>query len=139
MSQNRVCRIATDRGTTGGAIVTGQITIRNSKTGEVIVSFPDDTHEVCARPCSLHIEGRRWFRRGPGGTYHTARIFLDGHHVHTTSIQGGSGDQFLQSAAAWLGRNGFPQLIDVPFGTRMLREDLGGTYSVVDVSRERDL
>lgn len=24
---------------------------------------------------SLHIEGRRWFQRGPGNTYHSVRIF----------------------------------------------------------------
>ncbi len=93
---------------------------------------------------SLHIEGRRWFRRGPGNTYHTARIFVDGQHVHTTPILYGYGDQFLQSAAAWLVQNGFPQLYDakhdcVMLGTRVLREDLGGTYSCIDVSRQKDL
>lgn len=93
---------------------------------------------------SLHIEGRLWFRRGVGGTYHTARIWVNGQHVHTTSVQYGSGDQFLTSAAAWLVNNWFPQLYNprrdhAMLDTRTLREDLGGTYSVVDVSRQKDL
>lgn len=118
-----------------------QITIRNPQTGETIVSFRDEGETV--RP-SLHIEGRRWFRRGPGHTLHTTRIFLNGKHVHTTPMMYGYGDQFLQSAAAWLCKNGFPQLWNDRYNhpaldTRTLREDLGGTYSVIDVSRQRDL
>jgi hypothetical protein len=41
---------------------------------------------------SLHIEGRRWFQRTAGNTYHTVRIFIDGECVHTSDRTYGYGD-----------------------------------------------
>jgi hypothetical protein len=87
---------------------------------------------------SLHIEGRRWFQKTYGNTYHTVRIFADGELVHTSERQYGYGDQFLQTALDWLKANGKAPA-DAEYGTRYLREQLGGTYSVVDVTRQRDL
>jgi hypothetical protein len=87
---------------------------------------------------SLHIEGRRWFQKTYGNTYHTVRIFVDGELVHTSERQYGYGDQFLQTALDWLKTNGKAPA-DAEYGTRYLREQLGGTYSVVDVTRQRDL
>jgi len=87
---------------------------------------------------SLHIEGRRWFRRGPGGTYCTARIYIDGVQVHKTPAQYGGGEYFLTAAVEWLIANGHAPAGFCP-STRSLREKLGGTYSTIDVKRERDL
>lgn len=87
---------------------------------------------------SLHIEGRRWFQRGPGNTYHSVRIFKDGELIITLPYQYGYGDGFLQTAIDWLKEN---KLIpsNAEYGTRYLREELHGTYSVIDVTRKGDL
>ena len=87
---------------------------------------------------SLHIEGRRWFQRSFGNTYHTVRIFVNGELVHTSDRTYGYGDCFLQTALDWLKE---AQMVpaDAKYGTLYLRETLGGTYSVIDVARERDL
>jgi len=95
---------------------------------------------------SLHIEGRRWFQRSYGSTYHTAHIFIDGECVHVTPEEYGYGDHYLSTALDWLeanghiaerhrGRNGSAK----PCGTLFVRETLGASYSVIDVARERDL
>ncbi len=87
---------------------------------------------------SLHIEGRRWFQRTYGNTYHSARIFIDGEMVANTGRHYGYGDCFLQTAIDWLKANGYvPQSAE--YGTYYLRETLGGTYSVADVGRQKDL
>jgi hypothetical protein len=86
----------------------------------------------------LHIEGRRWFHRGPGNTYHSVRIFKDGALLVTLPYQYGYGDQFLQTALDWLKANGLaPE--GAEYGTRYLREVLHASYSVIDVSRKSDL
>ena len=87
---------------------------------------------------SLHIEGRRWFQRGPGNTYHSVRIWIDGKQVANLPYQYGYGDCFLQTALDWLKAN--KQVpADAEYGTLYLRETLGGTYSVIDVTRKGDL
>ncbi len=86
----------------------------------------------------LHIEGRRWFQRGPGNTYHSVRIYGNGELLATLPYQYGYGDQFLQTALDWLTANGHAPA-DAEYGTLYLRETLGGTYSVIDVERKKDL
>ncbi len=87
---------------------------------------------------SIHIEGRRWFQKTWGNTYHSVRIFIDGQQAAYLPYQYGYGDQFLQTALDWLKANGYaPQ--DAPYGTLYLRETLGATYSVIDVARKKDL
>lgn len=95
---------------------------------------------------SLHIEGRRWFERHNGNTYHSVRIFRDGVLVATLPFEYGYGETFLQTAWEWLGANGHPELLErhangsmKHYGTQYLREVLQGTYSVIDVARKRDL
>lgn len=87
---------------------------------------------------SLHISGRRWFQRGPGNTYHSVRIYQDGKELAYLPFQYGYGDQFLQTALDWLKAMGHVPA-DAEYGTRYLREVLGGTYDVADVARKRDL
>ena len=95
---------------------------------------------------NLHIEGRRWFQKTYGNTYHSVRIFKDGACVAYLPFQYGYGEQFLQTAWEWLGANGMPELLEKysngsykNYGTRYLREVLGGTYSIIDVTRKGDL
>lgn len=87
---------------------------------------------------SLHIEGRRWFQRSYGNTYHSVKIWIDGELVHISGKCYGYGDGYLQTAIDWLKANKhIPQ--DAEYGTYYLRETLGGTNSVIDVQREKDL
>jgi hypothetical protein len=95
---------------------------------------------------SLHIEGRRWFKRTNGNTYHSVRIFRDGVQVAYLPFAYGYGEGFLQTAWAWLGANGMPELLEEHgngslknYGTQYLRETLKGSYSVIDVTRKKDL
>ena len=95
---------------------------------------------------SLHIEGRRWFQKTYGNTYHSVRIFIKGEQVAYLPFRYGYGEGFLQTAWEWLTANGFPELGErnkngslKNYGTRYLREVLHGTYSVVNVRRKLDL
>lgn len=95
---------------------------------------------------NIHIEGRRWFQRTYGNTYHSVRIFRDGAEIAYLPFAYGYGNQFLQTAFDWLGHNGMPELLEEHgngsrkhYGTQYLREVMGGTYSVIDVERKRDL
>ena len=85
---------------------------------------------------ALHIEGRRWFQRGPGNTYHSVRIYSDGELIAHLPYSYGYGEQWLQTAVDWLRANGYPS---AEYGTRYLREELGGTYTVLDVDRKKYL
>jgi hypothetical protein len=118
---------------------------------------------------SLHIEGWRWFQRTYGNTYHSVRIWKDGQLIAHLPYQYGYGDQWLQTALDWLRAEGhipdrcstcdgtkeehpkkyyrIPQRHETRtcdhfqpyFGTHYLRETLGGTYSVIDVERKKEL
>lgn len=95
---------------------------------------------------TIHIEGRRWFQRGPGNTYHSVRIFRDGELVAHLTPTYGYGEQYLQTAFDWLAEHGMPELGERTangsrkhYGTQYLREVMHGTHSVIDVGRERDL
>lgn len=85
-----------------------------------------------------HIEGRRWFQRGPGNTYHSVRIYRDGQPIAHLPYQYGYGDQFLQTALDWMKEHGHAPS-DAQYGTQYLREVLHSSYSVSDVGRKSDL
>ena len=94
---------------------------------------------------TYHIEGRRWFQRTYGNTYNTVRIFNDGALIANLPMEYGYGDQWLQRAHDWLGKNGEPELAErhsngspTVCTTIWLREH-DSSYSVNDVSRQRDL
>ena len=87
---------------------------------------------------AIRIEGRRWFQRTYGNTYHSVRIYQDGELLASLPYQYGYGDQYLQTALDWLKANGYAP-VDAPYGTLYLREELGATWTVQDVTRQRDL
>ncbi len=87
----------------------------------------------------LHIEGRRWFRKSAGNTYSSATIYANGDCIAHVGPTGGYGDYYLQMAVEWLQQNGYLGPKTEYGGTRFIREDLHGTYSVTDVAREKDL
>lgn len=88
----------------------------------------------------IHIEGRRWFQRSAGNTYHSARIFVDGLCILTSGRHYGYGDQFIGTATAMLvGTEYVPEHFEETQSTLVLREVLKASYSVIDVGREKDL
>ena len=91
-----------------------------------------------AKTRTFHIEGRKWFNKAQGNTYHSVRIFSDGQRIVFLPYQYGYGEQWLQTAVDWLKAE---KLIPegAEYGTYYLRETLGSTYSVIDVERKKDL
>lgn len=91
---------------------------------------------------TLTILGRRWFQRGPGNTYHSATIIVDGVQVEGVGYAYGYGDQYLYSAFAKLQALG---LLDPPLPANEApwrwaeRNQVLLTYSVTDVARKKDL
>lgn len=95
-----------------------------------------NTAQALTEKETLHIESRRWFQRTYGNTYHSVRIFV-GDREHYIPFSYGYGEQWLQTALDWLASEGLAE--KGQYGTRYLREELGGTYSCIDVTRKRDL
>lgn len=91
----------------------------------------------------LEIRGRRWYRRGAGGVYCKAYIYINDKLVHVTPEQYGYGDHYLTLAKDWLTRNGYLEgLIDDERDPLWYLRDKHGIdlqYGVIDVPRERDL
>lgn len=87
---------------------------------------------------SIHIEGRRWFQRTYGNTYHSVTIFKDGEVVARCPHAYGYDDGYLQTALELLKDKGLAPK-DAEQGTRYLRETLGASWGVVDVERMKDL
>lgn len=95
---------------------------------------------------SVTVIGRRWFRRGYGGTYHTAEIIVDGVTVHKTPMQYGYGNQYEETAAQWLEAQGYITRKAYASGGhsplwRVIRDDMGLAWNsqAIDVSRQKDL
>lgn len=91
----------------------------------------------------LHIYGRRWYRRGAGGVYCKAYIYINDKLVHVTPEQYGYNDHYLTLATDWLRREGYLEGLLAPdepiwyLRDKKIIPDL--MYSVTDVPRERDL
>ena len=94
---------------------------------------------------SIIIIGRRWFERVNGNTYHTAQIFINGKCVHRTTFSYGYGDQFIWTAYKWLENKDYvhPEHqkhgATEPIWQYCQRNDITFSYTVVDVSRKKDL
>lgn len=129
---------ASEYGLTGRNIVTCYDCSQNGDKYRGIIAAAKSTGTWIDGIKSLHIEGRRWFQCSAGNTYHSVNIFLNGQHVWYSGRHYGYGDCFLQTAMDWLKANGHVPS-NAKYGTLYLRETLGGTYSVSDVAREKDL
>lgn len=84
----------------------------------------------------VHIEGRRWFQRSYGNTYHSVRLHIAGEGIIDLGTHYGYDDAYLQIALDALAERGLAAAGE--YGSRYVQE-LGFTYSVADVLRERDL
>lgn len=88
----------------------------------------------------LEIVGRRWYRRGAGGVYCKAYIYINDKLIHTTPEQYGYGDHYLTLATQWLRDNGYIDLDDrTPIWHLRDKGQFELNYYVTDVKRERDL
>lgn len=95
---------------------------------------------------SITIIGRRWFNRGPGNTYHSAEIIVNGELVGGIDFAYGYGEQYLQNAADWLEANGYMPDREHhqngsadPLWYYCRERGIQFVYSVSDVSRKKDL
>lgn len=114
----------------------------NLKDG-LIVPTADGHDSAKPLPKSIVIIGRRWFGRGPGKTYHSAEVIVDGVHWGKVPYSYGYGDQYLESAAELLTSAGMIPPVDhskhEPLWYRCQSLGIAFTYSVSDVSRKKDL
>jgi len=94
----------------------------------------------------LHIHGRRWFGRTNGNTYHSVSIWIDGKFKVKISGVYGYGEQYLQTAIAWLEKNELlPDLEHYDNGANEAiwqyceRKNIDLVYYADDVTRKKDL
>jgi hypothetical protein len=136
----------------GRGKVTAQEQTDNERFTRLIFRYLHGVHEAedpkdflrrlaVPRVRSITVVGRRWFRRGYGGTYHTAEIFVNGERVHKTPEQYGYDKQYLWTAWEWLVQSG--QIPPLPRNESPWNwcKDHGIEldYYAHDVRRERDL
>ena len=69
---------------------------------------------------TMKIEGKRWFQRSYGNTYHTVKVFVND-EILKSEITYGYGSNYLTTAAELLKENGYA-----------LPEDNGKAYAYVD-------
>lgn len=119
--------------------------VRHLLEGDEPIDPKDYAMGEQTQPAEITIVGRRWFRPVYGGTYHTANISIDGHHVHTTMRQYGYGDGYLETGWQWLEDNGYVPRRERANGGHTApwraAEELGIKlhYYAIDVKRQRDL
>lgn len=84
---------------------------------------------------SMRIEGKRWFQRSCGNTYHTVKVFVND-EVLESGITYGYGNHYLQTAAELLKDNGYEMPENNGEAFRLVsRFD----HTVEDVKRKKDL
>ena len=83
---------------------------------------------------SLKIEGRRWYQRSYGNTYHTAYIVVNGKKLKSP-VTYGYGTQYLQTAADLLRESGY----EVPENNEGYNLMTSYPHTVEDVKRMKDL
>lgn len=95
---------------------------------------------------ALMLIGRRWWRRGPGTTYHSVEIYVDGVCVHKVPYAQGYDQAYECTARRWLDDNGYLPGIENKSGTPgealwryCERAGINFTRSVTDVQRKKDL
>lgn len=69
----------------------------------------------------LTIIGKRWFQKGPGNTYHSVKVYLDGELVYEHPFNYGYGDSFLDTAILGMRDLAILAKDGKEFGTQFLR------------------
>lgn len=87
----------------------------------------------------IEVEGRRWFQKTYGNTYHTVKILIDGELKFTLPMQYGYGDSYKDNAIDHLIKVGeLPEHVKKE-PSYYLRENFNIKFSVVDVDRKKEL
>lgn len=87
----------------------------------------------------IEVLGRYWWRRGAGGMYFKAYIYINDKLVHVTPEQGGGSSQYVTDATDWLRRSGYVDLGDREPLWKLRERGIEVCTHSVDVKRERDL
>ena len=96
------------------------------------------------QPRIIHINGRRWFDRRNGNTYHSCKVWFDGHQKHHCRFAYGYGDQYMQTVQGWLETQGW-EFKRYSSGVLQTLEDYCQQHGikliadVADVGRKADL
>lgn len=86
----------------------------------------------------INVDGRRWFQKSYGNTYHTVAVYINDELMFVSDQQYGYGDQYLQTALEYLKQFDWcPK--DMTATTLDFREKLGAEYQVGDVERQKQL
>ena len=86
----------------------------------------------------IHIEGKRWFQKSFGNTYHSVKVWVNGELLGHIPFRYGYGDHYKQTAAELLIENGyFKDYSDFCNHKREFSDNFHIT--VEDVSRKKDL
>ena len=88
---------------------------------------------------SITIIGRRWFQRGPGNTYHSVEIIVNGKTVHNIDFAYGYGSMYAQNAGEWLEKNGYIDGYKFPLSIYCRENGIDLIDRVVDVERKKVL
>lgn len=90
---------------------------------------------------SITVIGRRWFHRGPGNTYHSVQILVNGLPWRNVDYRYGYGTAYEDSALALLQQEGVLPKEPHYMSACSLCEKLGIAYSaiVTDVHSKKDL
>ena len=98
------------------------------------------------KPQSIILIGRKWFHKGPGNTYHSVSIYVDGKMVHKVDYCYGYGNQWEWTGAEWLNKNGYVDLerFEGTGGHESLwryceKHSIAYSCEVTDVQRKKDL
>jgi hypothetical protein len=89
----------------------------------------------------LMLVGRRWFDRGPGNSYHSVSMYVNGECVGKVDFRYGYGDQYIQTAKDWLIEAGYLPAIEhtTPLWSYCRDHNIKLAYEVSEVQRKKDL
>lgn len=96
-------------------------------------------------PKSILITGRRWFHKGPGNTYHSAKAYVDGQCVASIDYSYGYGNQYEWNMWIALSLKGIVNPEKFPNGGTESpfrycdRHNITYATEVCDVQRKQDL
>jgi hypothetical protein len=89
---------------------------------------------------NLIIDGKRWFQKTYGNTYHSVKVIVNGKSLGNSGIHYGYGNQYLQTACEMLVKENY--FIDYDDFNNWRRNTCGKAFiyiTVNDVNREKDL
>ena len=91
---------------------------------------------------TITVNARRWFHRGPGNTYHSVAVYVDGEHIGTVPFEYGYDRAYMQTAVEMLDRFGLLPDRDArtePLWRYCRERGINLVEDVADVARRKDL